>query len=194
MRTPAACRGTSMDRPAGSARQTTVDRERALARWENEGGHLPIARARADTTRPVSESAPSRTEATTGESQPMTMHRLIRVGRVYDSRGGDGARVLVDRLWPRGLTKKQADLDEWRKEIAPSAALRTWYGHDPDRFDEFVRRYREELDDPVRADAWHHLRELARRHDLILLTAARRVEISAAAVLADLLGVVHGRA
>jgi len=65
----------------------------------------------------------------------------IRVGRVYDERTAqDGTRVLVDRLWPRGLTKNRADLDEWCKQIAPSAALRRWYGHDPDRFPDFARR------------------------------------------------------
>ncbi|MHA6797680.1 DUF488 domain-containing protein (plasmid) [Pseudonocardia bannensis] len=112
----------------------------------------------------------------------------VRVGRVYDARTAeDGTRVLVDRLWPRGLTKSRADLDEWCKQIAPSAALRTWYGHDPDRFAEFRRRYRAELDDPGRAEALQHLRELAQQRTLTLLTAARNPEASEAAVLADLL-------
>ena len=113
---------------------------------------------------------------------------LVRVGRVYDERTAeDDTRVLVDRLWPRGLTKKQADLDEWCKQIAPSAALRTWYAHDPDRFAEFGRHYRTELDDPVRAKALRHLRELAQQQTLTLLTATRHPDISEAAVLADLL-------
>ena len=117
--------------------------------------------------------------------QPQTR---VRVGRVYDERTGrDGARVLVDRLWPRGLTKNRADLDEWCKQIAPSAPLRRWYGHDPDRFTEFARRYRLELDDPERAAHLQHLRELARRQTLTLLTATRHVDTSEAAVLADLL-------
>ena len=112
----------------------------------------------------------------------------VRVGRVYDERTArDGTRVLVDRLWPRGLTKNRADLDEWCKQIAPSAALRRWYGHDPDRFTEFARRYRLELDDPERAEHLQHLRELARRQTLTLLTATRHVDTSEAAVLADLL-------
>jgi uncharacterized protein YeaO (DUF488 family) len=114
--------------------------------------------------------------------------RQVLVGRVYDPRSvEDGTRVLVDRLWPRGLTKNQADLDEWCRQIAPSAALRKWYRHDPDRFAEFGRRYRAELDDPDRADALGHLRELAQRRPLTLLTATRTTDISAAAVLADLL-------
>jgi uncharacterized protein YeaO (DUF488 family) len=112
----------------------------------------------------------------------------VRVGRVYDERTErDGTRVLVDRLWPRGLTKDRADLDEWCKQIAPSAALRRWYGHDPDRFTEFARRYRLELDDPERAAHLQHLRGLARRQTLTLLTATRHVDASEAAVLADLL-------
>ena len=75
----------------------------------------------------------------------MPEHQL-NVARVYDPRRpSDGTRVLVDRLWPRGLTKAAAALDEWCKDVAPSAALRTWYNHDPQRFAEFARRYRAEL-------------------------------------------------
>ena len=95
--------------------------------------------------------------------------------------------MLVDRLWPRGLTRNRADLDEWCKQIAPSAVLRRWYGHDPGRFIEFARRYRLELDDPERAEHLQHLRELARRQSLTLVTATRHVDTSEAAVLADLL-------
>jgi uncharacterized protein YeaO (DUF488 family) len=117
----------------------------------------------------------------------------VRVGRVYDTRTAeDGTRVLVDRLWPRGLTKDRADLDEWCKLIAPSAHLRRWYGHDPDRFAEFARRYRIELDDPERAEHLHHLREMARQQPLTLLTATRHVDISEAAVLAGLLAPESG--
>ncbi|MGH4000152.1 MAG: DUF488 domain-containing protein [Pseudonocardiaceae bacterium] len=123
----------------------------------------------------------------------MTRQSRVQVGRVYDERTPqDGARVLVDRLWPRGLTRKQADLDEWCKQVAPSAALRRWYGHDPDRFEEFGRRYRTELDDPGRADALQHLRELAHHRTLTLLTAARHAAISEAVVLAELLGAENG--
>lgn len=112
----------------------------------------------------------------------------LRVGRVYDSRTAeDGTRVPVDRLWPRGLTRDQADLDEWCRQVAPSAALRSWYGHDPDRFAEFGRRYRSELDDPTRAQTLQHLQELAQHQTLALLTATRHVDISQAAVLAELL-------
>jgi uncharacterized protein YeaO (DUF488 family) len=112
----------------------------------------------------------------------------IRVRRVYEEPvAEDGARVLVDRLWPRGLTKDKARLDEWCKQVAPSTELRTWYQHDPERFAEFGRRYRSELEAPERADAVAHLRELAKSGVLTLLTATKQPEISEAAVLADLL-------
>lgn len=150
---------------------------------------------RGDRREPGSSTARPRTRAPLVRRSREHVHRAqvhrpqqVRVGRVYDPRRvEDGARVLVDRLWPRGLAKDQADLDEWCKQIAPSAALRKWYGHDPDRFAEFAGRYRGELDAPGRAEALLHLRELMQRRRLTLLTAARRTEISEAAVLADLL-------
>ena len=112
----------------------------------------------------------------------------VQVRRVYDpAQADDGQRVLVDRLWPRGLSKQRAHLDEWCKEIAPSTELRKWYSHDPDRYAEFARRYRAELDVPERAAAFGHLRELAGHGRLTLLTATKRSDISAAAVLADML-------
>jgi uncharacterized protein YeaO (DUF488 family) len=112
----------------------------------------------------------------------------VRVRRVYDApRSDDGSRVLVDRLWPRGLTKERAQLDEWCKQIAPSTELRRWYNHDPDKFDEFSRRYRSELEDSERATALAHLRELAEQAPLTLLTAAKRSDISEATVLEGLL-------
>jgi uncharacterized protein YeaO (DUF488 family) len=112
----------------------------------------------------------------------------VKVGRVYDApTRGDGARVLVDRIWPRGLSKDKAALDEWCKSVAPSTALRKWYQHDPARFEEFGRRYRAELGEGERAEAVQHLRQLAKRRNLTLLTATKHAEISEAAVLADLL-------
>jgi uncharacterized protein YeaO (DUF488 family) len=112
----------------------------------------------------------------------------VQVRRVYDAPAPeDGTRVLVDRIWPRGLTKEKASLDEWCKQIAPSTELRKWYGHDPDRFAEFTRRYQEELTEPERAEALAHLREVAQAGTLTLLTASRAADISEAAVLAGLL-------
>ncbi len=119
--------------------------------------------------------------------------RRVTVGRVYDERTPlDGARVLVDRIWPRGLAKDRADLDQWCPPVAPSTQLRRWYGHDPARFEEFSRRYRAELDDPARAEALQHLGEIAAQQRLTLLTATRHPAISQAAVLADLLGAERG--
>ena len=112
----------------------------------------------------------------------------VQVRRAYDSpREDDGQRVLVDRIWPRGLSKERADLDEWCKEVSPSTDLRKWYAHDPERYDEFARRYRAELEDPAREDALAHLRTLAESGRLTLITATKRSDISEAAVLADLL-------
>lgn len=113
---------------------------------------------------------------------------MVQVRRVYAGPvRGDGARVLVDRIWPRGLSKDKAHLDEWCGRIAPSTELRRWYGHDPERFAEFRRRYRTELKDPERAEALAHLRDLAKDRPLTLLTATRHPEISQAEVLAEVL-------
>ena len=112
----------------------------------------------------------------------------VQVRRVYDHRvRGDGTRVLVDRIWPRGLTKQKADLDEWCKQIAPSTELRKWYNHAPERFAEFTCRYQAELPTPARAEALAHLRDLARAGPLTLLTASKAVNISEATVLAAVL-------
>jgi uncharacterized protein YeaO (DUF488 family) len=122
------------------------------------------------------------------EPAKVTGDRVVRVGRAYDERRrGDGRRVLVDRLWPRGLGKERADVDEWCKVIAPSTALREWYAHDPQRFLEFARRYRGELLDPERARALEHLLAVRRHGALTLLTATKSVERSQAAILADVL-------
>lgn len=110
------------------------------------------------------------------------------MARVYDPVGPhDGTRVLVDRLWPRGLSKDAAALDEWCREVAPSTELRTWYQHDPERFAEFVRRYTAELDDPERAAAVDRLVERSHNGPLTLLTATKQLDISNAAVLARLI-------
>jgi uncharacterized protein YeaO (DUF488 family) len=93
----------------------------------------------------------------------------VQVRRVYEQpQRGDGTRVLVDRIWPRGMTKAKAHLDEWCKQVAPSSELRKWYSHDPDRFDEFTRRYKRELTEPERKDALVHLRKLAQDRKLTL--------------------------
>jgi uncharacterized protein YeaO (DUF488 family) len=112
--------------------------------------------------------------------------RTVRVARVYDDPGpDDGARVLVDRLWPRGLRKDLAQVDSWCRQVAPSNELRIWYGHDPARFAEFAERYRAELTAPERQAALRGLHEL--HGTVTLLTATKAIDISHAAVLAEVL-------
>jgi uncharacterized protein YeaO (DUF488 family) len=107
--------------------------------------------------------------------------------RIYEDTGDAGYRVLVDRLWPRGVRKDHAHLDEWNRDVAPSTDLRMWYGHDVDRFDVFARRYRDELARPPAADAVDALRRRGRRSKVILLTATKDVQHSGARVLLDAL-------
>lgn len=93
--------------------------------------------------------------------------------------------MLVDRLWPRGVSKEAASLREWAKDVAPSDELRRWYGHDPDKYAEFRRRYLAELGRPEQRAASYRLRALAAEGPLTLLTATRDVEHSQATVLAE---------
>jgi uncharacterized protein YeaO (DUF488 family) len=119
----------------------------------------------------------------------MTQRRKVKARRIYDpALPEDGIRVLVDRIWPRGVSKARAQLDEWCKDIAPSTELRKWYSHDPALFEEFARRYRVELSESPRAEAFAHLRDLAKKGTLTLLTATKEADLSEAAVLADLVG------
>lgn len=113
----------------------------------------------------------------------------VQIRRIYDDpEPTDGARVLVDRLWPRGVSKDRADLDEWCKSVAPSTDLRKWYGHDPAKFDEFARRYRHELEtDDEQSAAFADLTSRAARGPLTLLTATKEPQISEAQVLLSLL-------
>ncbi len=112
----------------------------------------------------------------------------VEVGRVYGSQSTHGGyRVLVDRLWPRGIKKAELAIDEWARDVAPSTDLRKWYGHDPRRFDEFARRYQAELASGAAAEALTSLANRAETADVTLLTATKDVDHSAAAVLAGLL-------
>jgi uncharacterized protein YeaO (DUF488 family) len=116
----------------------------------------------------------------------MTSNLDVRMRRVYDDPSpDDGTRVLVDRIWPRGLAKATARIDEWAKAVAPSTELRRWYSHDPSRFEEFRRRYQAELAEPERRGAVRHLQELARSGPLTLLTATKDIEHSQATVLVE---------
>jgi uncharacterized protein YeaO (DUF488 family) len=109
------------------------------------------------------------------------------VVRVYDEARAGEYRVLVDRVWPRGVPKEAARVDVWLKDVAPSTALRRWYGHDPALFEEFRRRYEEELTERPAADALRPLEELTAARKTVLVTATRDVPHSHAAVLASLL-------
>lgn len=108
----------------------------------------------------------------------------ITVKRIYDPPAdADSSRVLVDRLWPRGVSKTDAALDRWEKELAPSDELRQWYDHDSKKFDTFAKRYRKELAANTQA-VEQLLDEIDKRKRLTLLTATKDVDISHAAVLA----------
>jgi uncharacterized protein YeaO (DUF488 family) len=110
----------------------------------------------------------------------------VRLKRAYDEPADDdGYRVLIDRLWPRGVARERARLDEWARELAPSTELRRWFGHEPERFAEFRRRYAAELE--AQSKKLEELRSRARRGTLTLVYAARDTEHNDAVVLADIL-------
>ncbi len=108
--------------------------------------------------------------------------------RVYEPpEPEDGARVLVDRLWPRGLTKEKAAVDLWAKDVAPSHELRRWFGHRPERWEEFEARYREELESPEAREQIATLRAMARKGRVTLLFAAHDEALNNAVVLRSVL-------
>jgi uncharacterized protein YeaO (DUF488 family) len=110
----------------------------------------------------------------------------VRLKRAYEpAERADGYRVLVDRIWPRGVSKEHAHLNEWARELAPSSELRGWFGHDPAKFEEFGRRYRVEL--TVREEKLRELRDRARTGTLTLIYSARDTEHNDAVVLAEVL-------
>jgi len=110
----------------------------------------------------------------------------IKTKRIYkEPDTGDGYRVLVDRLWPRGISKEKAALDEWDKSVAPSTELRTWFGHKPELFDMFKRRYTDEL--KAQEPELLRLKTISNKQNLCLLYAAKDTEVNHAVVLAALL-------
>ena len=118
----------------------------------------------------------------------MTAKHTIQTKRVYeDPAPDDGHRVLVDRLWPRGVSKERAHLDAWLRDLAPSTELRRWFGHDPERWAEFQKRYHKELATPERQAALQTLADFAAEGSLTLLYAARDTEHNEALVLAGVL-------
>ncbi|HEX7095151.1 MAG TPA: DUF488 family protein [Acidimicrobiales bacterium] len=114
------------------------------------------------------------------------MGTRVWIRRAYDDPSpNDGTRVLVDRLWPRGLSKEKAQVDEWLPDVAPSDELRRWFGHDPARFEEFRRRYRDEL--ATKTDLVDELAQRAAKRRLTLVYGARDAEHNNAVVLREVL-------
>ncbi len=110
----------------------------------------------------------------------------IRIKRVYDPPGADdGLRILIDRLWPRGLAKSKLKLDAWPKHLSPSSGLRKWYQHDPEKFAEFRKRYVAEL--KAQGEGLDELRAAIKGETVTLLTATKELDLSHATVLRDLL-------
>nr|WP_206529439.1 DUF488 family protein [Brevibacillus sp. SYP-B805] len=112
------------------------------------------------------------------------MHQIL-VKRIYDTPSPeDGVRILVDRFWPRGISKERAAIDEWMKDIAPSADLCKWFGHQPERFDEFCARYERELEeDPIRHELVDRICGMADEQKVTLLYAAKDADHNQAIVL-----------
>jgi uncharacterized protein YeaO (DUF488 family) len=111
----------------------------------------------------------------------------VRIQRVYDRAPAEGKAVLVDRVWPRGIRKEKLNADLWMREIAPSDALRGWFRHRPERWDEFCRRYRAELDQPENRELVKQLVEMARSGPLTLLYGARDTERNQAVVIREVI-------
>jgi uncharacterized protein YeaO (DUF488 family) len=111
---------------------------------------------------------------------------MIRIKRAYEPQArGDGRRILVERLWPRGMKKEDLHADEWMKDVAPSTELRQWFGHKVERWDEFRRRYQRELN--AKPEAWAPLLEASKRGAVTLLYSAHDVDHNGAVVLRDYL-------
>lgn len=118
----------------------------------------------------------------------MVKKGMVRIKRVYaEPSARDGVRILVDRVWPRGMTKQRARIDAWRKELAPSTELRQWFGHDPARWKEFRSRYRRELHRSDLVEALKELARLARGKAVTLVYSASDEEHNQAVVLKELL-------
>jgi uncharacterized protein YeaO (DUF488 family) len=111
---------------------------------------------------------------------------MLKVKRVYESKeAGDGVRILVDKLWPRGLRSAEAGIDEWMKDVAPSDELRKWFAHDPEKWPEFKRKYTKELADPQKATLLKRIAESAATGNVTLVYAAKDTEHNNARVLKE---------
>ena len=108
----------------------------------------------------------------------------LRVKRVYEKpEEVDGERILVDRIWPRGLSKEKARLSDWRKDLAPSNELRKWFGHDPERWEEFKERYRAELEEAGKVEEVREISDMAEEGNVTLVFGAKDTEYSNARAL-----------
>jgi uncharacterized protein YeaO (DUF488 family) len=135
------------------------------------------------TTKKVAKKKAARPKAAKTSARKAS----IRIKRAYDPPGADdGLRILVDRLWPRGLAKSKLKLDAWPKHLSPSNALRKWYQHDPEKFAEFRKRYVAELE--AQGEGLDELRAAVKGQTVTLLTATKEIDLSHATVLRDLLG------
>lgn len=118
----------------------------------------------------------------------------ILIARIGEVPAGERRRILVDRLWPRGVRREDASWDEWLKDVAPSAELRRWYGHEPARYPEFRRRYRRELTERLGGPALQALVDVVRTKPVALLTATHELGASQVPVLAAFLRETLGEA
>jgi len=124
---------------------------------------------------------------TAAKKKPSAKFSVIRIKRAYDPPSADdGLRILIDRLWPRGLAKSKLKLDAWPKHLSPSNELRKWYQHDPEKFAEFRKRYVAEL--KAQGEGLDELRAAVKGQTMTLLTATKELDLSHATVLRDLLG------
>jgi uncharacterized protein YeaO (DUF488 family) len=129
---------------------------------------------------------PKRSAHTSRAKRGLKRRSSIAIKRAYDEpKPQDGLRILIDRLWPRGISKAKLKIDAWPRELAPSTGLRKWYGHESERFTEFRRRYRAELAE--HGNELADLRAMVKGRAATLLTATREVDLSHAAVMREIL-------
>ncbi len=113
---------------------------------------------------------------------------MIKIKRAYEAKApGDGRRILIDRLWPRGLSKSEAQINEWLKDLGPSTDLRKWFGHDPEKWEEFKKRYLKELSSPEKIKLLEDIARKAKQDSITLIYSARDTEHSDANVLEELI-------
>ncbi len=111
---------------------------------------------------------------------------MIKIKRIYDPASrDDGKRIYIDRLWPRGMKKEEAKIDEWLKEISPTDRLRKWFGHDPSKYAEFKRRYKKELE--KHSEILERIKKEAKKETVTILFSAKDVEHNNATVMKELL-------